>query len=179
MAKANLIYHCMNIIKSSLFLLLGFHFSVFSAGRGTSIEVDVGAEAPAKIVIYYKGVDVTSGELNFPLSVNSVSQKFANTSDNFYLVGNVSKANVVMETSPFELTSTKAGGGTIPLNGYFTYNSQQTSADKDLIMPVLSRLADGNNSNGLKVTFESKNRADDYAVGYYTGQFTMVVTPIL
>ncbi len=177
--RANLLYNRMNIIKSSLFILLGIHFSVFSAGRGTSIEVDVGAEAPAKIVIYYKGVDITSGELNFPLTVNSVSQKFANTSDNFYLVGNVAKAKVVMESLPFELTSINSGGGAIPLNGYFTFNAQQTSADRDLVVPVLNRLSDGNSNNGLKVTFESKNRADDYAVGYYTGKFTMVVTPIL
>ncbi|WP_159565994.1 hypothetical protein [Budvicia diplopodorum] len=169
----------MNIIKTSLFILFGIHFSAISAGRGTSIEVEVGAEMLAKIAIYYKGVDITSGELNFPLSVNSVSQKFANTSDYFYLVGNVARAKVVMETAPFELTSVDVGGGSIPLNGYFTLNVQQTEADKDLSVPVLRRLTDGNSNNGLKVTFESKKRADNYAVGYYTGRFTMVVTPIL
>ncbi|WP_144413088.1 hypothetical protein [Pragia fontium] len=168
----------MKIIKYSLIMLLGIHFSVL-ADRGTSIEMSVDAEMLAKIVIYYKGVDVTSGELNFPLSVDSDTRKFANTSDNFYLVGNVTQAKIIMEDSPFELVSANAGGAIMPLNGYFTMNSVQTNAETERIVPVLRRLNDGNNNNGLKVTFESKDLASNYGAGVYSGKFTLILTPIL
>ncbi|VFS61532.1 hypothetical protein [Leminorella grimontii] len=165
--------------KRILLALLGIHFCAFSAGRGTSIDVTVDADMPAKIVIYYKGVDVTSGEINFPLYVDAGTRKYINTSDYIYLVGNVSQAKIIMESSPFELTSKDAPDIKMPLNGYFTMNASQTRAENERIVPVLAQLSQGSKDNGLKVTFESKERADNYGAGGYIGQFTMIVTPIL
>lgn len=147
------------------------------AGVNANVNLDIGAESMARVALYYKNEPVTNSGIDFPLPINSVSQRFERLSELFYLVGNVPQAEIVFTDSVFVLNPLSGHSEGVKLNGYFVYQGTSTAAQVPLQVPVLNNISDATLSTGFKVHFSSEFSAGFYTQGNYANTFTLLVTP--
>jgi hypothetical protein len=158
-------------------LLLWCHFSYGISN--SELSVDISAESVPRVAVYYMGSPVPDTGLDFPLTVNGISQKFERTSSDFHIVGNVEQADIVFEDAEFVLPQMNGGNRSISLSGNFVFNGAEISATKILRVPVLDNISQGAAGNGVKVKFISEFTAGNYTKGDYANIFTLIVTPVI
>ncbi|SRR5471030_847710 len=178
-----LVGHVNNMIKykNKYALLLITLLSAFGslAAYSPQVNFDISAESVPRVALYYKGNVVTDKIIDFPLVVNGVSQHFEQTSDFFYVVGNVNNVNVIFADSDFVLHSTQGSAANVNLNGDFILNNVSSNALQALTVPVIGNISQALAANGFKIHFISEFLAGNYAQDSYANSFTLLVTPIL
>lgn len=163
-----------NVIFFAILLSCSHHsFAVVNS----NVNLDIDAESVARISIYYKNLPVTGNNIDFPLTVNSVSQHFERVSDLLYLVGNVPQAEIVFADSNFSLHSLSGQGEDINLSGYFIKQGASFSSQIPLEVPVLKSINDATAATGFKVHFKSEFKSGFYTQNNYANTFTLLVTP--
>ncbi|QHM73473.1 hypothetical protein [Mixta intestinalis] len=145
----------------------------------SQVDIEISAESLPKVTIYYDGKPVDGKDIDFPLVVNGVSQKFENVSPKIYLVGNVDQADIVFTDKNFSLTHESGKQADIDLSGSFIFKGVEKNATQALRMPVIKKLTQGSTENSVKIRFVSEHLAGYYAKGKYSNAFTLMVTPIL
>lgn len=149
------------------------------ASRDSNVNVEVGAESVARVVLYYRGQPLNETGVDFPLPIDGISQRFERTSDFLYLVGNVDSAEVVFSDSSFELLSIRRRQEKMHLSGEFLQQGNYFNAQRPLQVPVLKNISEATVATGFKVRFKSEFVSGRYSQDTYTNVFTMVVTPKL
>ncbi|MEA1063003.1 hypothetical protein QNH14_21860 [Apirhabdus apintestini] len=172
-----------NLLFCSFISLLFIYPVTVNAARDSLVGVKIGVVMEPRIALYYKGERVTDKTIVFPLTVNDANGYFENMSDYLYIVGNIDRANVMLNEKDIELDPEKgkqdADSVAIPLNGYFVVNNVPTDASASLTMPVLRDISQGNDKNGFKFHLKSKELARNYPSGNYTHVLSIIITPAL
>ncbi|WP_044181637.1 hypothetical protein [Phytobacter massiliensis] len=171
------------MINRNLFTCICFTLCLWSPLSygipNSQLSVDISAESVARVTLYYRGIPVSSDGLDFPLVVNGISQKIEQTSSNFFLVGNVDRADLVFEDSEFVLPQVYGGNTKMPLIGSFIFQGAVTDSRQTLQVPVLDDISQARAVNGLKIKFATEFTAGHYTKGRYGNVFTLIVTPVI
>jgi len=145
----------------------------------SQVHMDISAEALARVTLYYKGVPVDNQDIDFPLVVNGSSLKLEKISSLFYLVGNVSQADVYFSDPAFTLINDQDSSFKMGLQGGFIIDGVEKDARDVLHAPVLNTISEGTSNNGFKVHFASELTAGHYKTGAFYNTFTLIVTPVV
>lgn len=167
-----------NLYKTILCLLLWSQY-VFSI-PGSQLNFDISAQSIPRVELYYEGLPVSENPLNFPLIRSPVTGKLENRLSPFYLVGNVTRAEIYFDADVFLLE--KEGGDSsvnVTLNGSFTFLGNETDARSRLMVPVIKKITEQSGNPGLGINFASEKRQGDYEYGNYSNSFILVITPVI
>ncbi|AKG72450.1 hypothetical protein WN53_03060 [Serratia fonticola] len=140
-------------------------------------DINVQAEVSTAVQIFVNGKDVTNGSINLSLVENK--GYLSATTPPFLFIGNARNVSLSL-LQPARKSLLSQNGDAMQLAvKWIRLDGGMVYADYDYSnIPVYPRLAEVPDPNGgVKVLFESVNRAESYPLGIYSGTYTVIVTP--